>query len=89
VNVQRHEGWSELGLFTETELEVVEVQSVMHGRKEEGRQKGLESVLLRKIPFHQSNLDSCWDKVYLCLRLRLFEFIEFVKQALSGIIHIS
>ena len=55
-----------------------------------GRQaEGIGKCLAKKDPFHQSDLDSCWDKVYLHLRLRLSEFLKLMKQALSGIIHIS
>lgn len=60
----------------------------MQGSEEEGRAEGIGKGLA-KIPFHQSNLGSCWDKIYLGLLLRLFEFIKLIKKGLLGIIHIS
>lgn len=66
VKMKRHEGWSELGLFTEIELEAEEVQSVIKAHKEKGRAQGIGKVLA-KISFHPSNLDACWDEVYLGL----------------------
>lgn len=60
----------------------------MQGSEEEGRAEGIGKGLA-KILFHQSNLGSCWDKIYLGLLLRLFEFIKLIKKGLLGIIHIS
>lgn len=55
-----------MGLFTEIELEAAEVQSVLKGGEDKGRAEGIGKGLAKNL-FHESNLDSCWDKVYLSL----------------------
>lgn len=50
-----------MGLFSEIELEALEVQSVMQGTKEKGRAEGTGKGLA-KIALHQSNLGSCWTR---------------------------
>lgn len=52
-----------MGLFTATELEA---KQVIKGSEEKGRAERIGKGLAM-IPFHQSNLDSYWNKVYLGL----------------------
>lgn len=52
-----------MGLFTEIELEAAEVPSAIKGSKEKGRAEGVGKGLAR-ILFHQSELGSCWGKVF-------------------------
>lgn len=77
-----------MGLFSEIELEALEVQSVMQSTKEKGRAEGTGKGLA-KTALHQSNLGSCWDKGYLGLRLRLLEFIKLIKKGLLGITYLE
>lgn len=56
------------------ELEAEEIQSVIKGSEEKGRAEGIGKGLA-KISFHQSNLDSCWDKVCWALGKRLLDVL--------------
>lgn len=67
MKMKRCRDWSKLGCPTAAALEAKEEPPVIKRCKEQGRAEGVGEVR-PEILFHQSDLDACWDKVYLGLR---------------------